>query len=104
MHQAERMTNAIRKVSKQDLDLIDRIVARFEQEFPQHVHENTRTQLVMLLVDVHTNFGAGLELDQMLMGPLPDFAHDIGGMSKHWDTATGTMRDCFDPRFAKEAP
>jgi hypothetical protein len=42
-----------------------------------------------------------LRLDELLEADEGNFAHDVFGMMRHYDIATGTMRDCFSPRFER---
>ena len=41
-----------------------------------------------------------LDLDRLEAFPDSDFAHDIGGIARHIDHATGVLGDCFTPRCA----
>jgi len=44
--------------------------------------------------------GCPLKLQEWLDAPDFDFFHDFYGIKRHIDRTTGTLRDCFLPRFA----
>ncbi|MFA6167824.1 MAG: hypothetical protein WC700_14480 [Gemmatimonadaceae bacterium] len=59
--------------------------------------------LVDALMDVtacHAN-GMPLDLDGLLAADDADFAHDVFGINRHIDRATGQLGDCFVPRYAR---
>ena len=58
-----------------------------------------RPQLHMDLEAVHCN-GCRLRLGDMVGGKLSDVVHDINGIIKHLDRATGKLKKGFQPRFA----
>ena len=41
-----------------------------------------------------------LRLNDLLAADDGNFAHDIGGISRHIDRETGKLGDCFVPRYA----
>lgn len=44
-----------------------------------------------------------LDLDALLEADDANFAHDVFGIARHMDRATGSLGDCFCPRFAVAA-
>ena len=55
--------------------------------------------LQMDIVAVHIN-GCKLKMAEMLKADTSNFMHDVCGIAKHLDRATGKLRDCFVPRYA----
>jgi hypothetical protein len=89
------------EVSREDLELIDAIVARVV-EIPELLGEATSMQVRMDIVAVHAN-GCPLRLRELLKAPLFHFAHDIAGISRFLDRETGKIPDDrFTPRFAAQ--
>lgn len=62
--------------------------------------EGARLQLTMDITAAHAN-GCPLDLGRLLAAAPFDFAHDIAGIQRHLDRSTGTLTDCFLPRYAK---
>jgi hypothetical protein len=56
--------------------------------------------LTMALTATHCN-GTPLKLAELLAAPDFDFSHDVFGIMRHIDRATGQLGDCFLPRFAQ---
>jgi hypothetical protein len=84
-------------VSKQDSDLITKIVLRAISTL--RVENDDRLMLAMDLTACHAN-GCPLKLQELLDAPKFDFAHDIHGIQRHIDRTTGELKDCFCPRTA----
>lgn len=42
-----------------------------------------------------------LDLDRLLEGRITDVVHDVYGVHRHLDRATGELTDFFSPRFTK---
>lgn len=59
----------------------------------------SRLDLSMDLTACHAN-GNPLDLDGLFKAERFDFVHDIAGICRHIDRATGTLRDCFSPRYS----
>ena len=45
-----------------------------------------------------------LRLEELLEADDLDFIHDVFGIRRHLDVATGELRDCFVPRYAARQP
>jgi hypothetical protein len=56
--------------------------------------------LMMDITACHLN-GCPLDFAQIIAAEDQEFAHDVFGIMRHIDRGTGTLRDCFTPRFAK---
>ena len=59
----------------------------------------SRLDLSMDLTACHAN-GCPLDLDALLQAERYDFVHDVAGIARHIDRTTGTLRNCFSPRYA----
>lgn len=55
---------------------------------------------VMMGVTVTHANGCRLGLRRLLAADDFNFAHDITGISRHLNRATGKLQECFQPRFA----
>ena len=84
------------EVSSQDAELIDRIVDRAKRE---KLTFSDSMRLEMDLRACHAN-GMPLALEQLLKAARIDFAHDLAGITRHINRRTGTLMDCFVPRYA----
>lgn len=42
-----------------------------------------------------------LDLQRLLVSPVADFSHDIFGIRRHINRATGKVENCFMPRCAR---
>jgi len=63
--------------------------------------ENARYgDTAMDLSACHAN-GCPLDFEKLLAAPDFDFIHDVLGIRRHLDRATGNLMDCFVPRCAK---
>ena len=90
------------KLDGESRDLIDTIVSRFFEAFPDHPRD--RTSVVMDLIACHNG---GCPLDFGAMATFEDFAqvsHDITGIGRYLDRETGEMDSGFAPRFALPEP
>jgi len=85
-------------VSREDHSLVVQIAQRAVRDYPD-AGFNFPT-LVMDLTATHLN-GCPLDLDKLLAAPAVDFAHDLGGISRHIDRTTGQLGGCFLPRCAR---
>ena len=83
----------------EDSNLIHRIVDRACAAFPTQVAPR-RIHLTCALIDIQESSYA-LDLPAFATAGLSNFAHDIGGILRHWDYLSGTFSDCFLPRFAR---
>lgn len=59
-----------------------------------------RVRFVVDVTVVHVN-GCPLKLQELLDAPETDFIHDLAGIRRHLDRATGKLDDGFLPRCAK---
>ncbi|MFA5401262.1 MAG: hypothetical protein WC359_12515 [Dehalococcoidia bacterium] len=59
-----------------------------------------KTGVVMDITAVHLN-GTPLNLDSLLKAENNDFMHDVTGIRFNLDKKTGTLMNCFDPRYAR---
>ncbi len=90
------MTTAINwSVTKEDSDLIDKVVHRAEA-----IMVNTdRTELWMDITAAHAN-GCALDLPRLLEADDYNFVHDVAGIRRHIDRRTGQIEGGFLPRCA----
>lgn len=59
------------------------------------------TPIMMDIAAVHAN-GCPLALAKLLEARDFDFIHDVGGIHKHLNRATGQLEGFFEPRYALE--
>ena len=83
------------KINATDRDLMDAIVKRASQWFPDR---NPR-DITLDLVVVHLK-SCPLRLADMLAADDSNFIHDIVGIERHLNRRTFELEDCFLPRFA----
>lgn len=81
-------------IRQRDSKLILEIAKRAIDELPYN-----KLTLTMDLEAVHER--TPLDLERLRDAPLSDFLHDIVGIHRHIDRATGELKDCFSPRFTK---
>ena len=86
-------------VSKEDASLILDIAQRAEPLFARQGLPFNRAQFVMDVTAVHRN-GCPLKLRDLLASEALDFSHDIAGIRKHINRATGQLARGFLPRCA----
>ena len=86
------------KITRQDIDLVSRIVDRAVDLYDQHNIKADRLTLHMDLTATHAN--RQMDLDRLLAFPDFDFMHDVAGINRHIDRNTGELGDCFVPRCA----
>jgi hypothetical protein len=85
-------------VSREDMDLIGRIVTRATKVYPEVFAD--RMALSMDLTACHAN-GCPLHLKAFADGDDFDFVHDVAGITRHMDRTTGRLGGCFLPRFTQ---
>jgi hypothetical protein len=84
----------------QDFKLVGEIADRAEWLASKAgIHVIDRFGMIMDISACHCN-GCPLDLSALRNAPDFDFVHDVWGISRHLDRATGTLQDCFSPRFA----
>ena len=91
------MKNINWDATKEEYKLIGAIVRRALALFPDRLRADT---LNMDILACHAN-GCPLDLQTFLNGDDMNFAHDIGGITKHINRHTGQLEDCFVPRYAQ---
>jgi hypothetical protein len=91
-------THAEMNASRTDIDLIYRIVDRALELMPDARRQ--KLQLVLSVTACHLN-GCPLELEDLAKAPAGDLAHDVFGIHRHVDRASGELLDCFLPRYAR---
>jgi hypothetical protein len=94
-----------RRESEIILEIVSRAVGLAEsanllRDLPPGARASFRAELGMDLTATHAN-GCPLRLEELLAAPPADFAHDVFGIREHIDRDTGTLRDCFLPRYAR---
>lgn len=88
-------------VSVKDYALIRAIANRaFLELYEPHEIEVSVQHTIMDLAATHKN-GCPLDLEKLLAAPLVDFGHDLLGIRRHLDRATGRLEGLFAPRCAK---
>jgi hypothetical protein len=75
--------------TREDADKVFAIVDR--------ANVNDRASLSMDLFTVHNT--VGLKLDELLAADDFNFFHDLSGITRHLNRATGELEDFFVPRF-----
>lgn len=94
------MTEISFKVSKDDADLIGKIVERaYTVAGSLRAQAPDRLTLTMDLTATHAN-GSPLKLAELLNADCTDFIHDVWGIMHHIDRETGQLGNCFLPRFS----
>lgn len=87
-------------VSAEDARLIRKIVeGAIDAGFPK----KDGLALEMDITAVHAN-GCPLRLHELLGARKFDFLHDVFGIHRHINRNTGTLMDCFVPRYAAKVP
>lgn len=83
-----------------EMALIAKIADRAVNLYAQN---DIRVDRMDVLLDVATcHFDAQkLRLDDLLAADDVNFAHDIGGLSRHLDRDTRKLMNCFSPRFSQ---
>ncbi len=88
------------KTTKEETKVVDKIVARAKKLYTKLRVPFDGLSISMDLCATHAN-GCPLDFEKLLGFPDQDFAHDIGGISRHLDRKTGHLRGHFLPRCAK---
>jgi len=92
-------------VHGEEIGLIHDIAARAVKMYAKITEGTTAAPYPLLDADMditacHAS-GCPLRLDELLMARDADFAHDVFGIRRHLDRATGKLGDCFLPRYAR---
>lgn len=86
------------EVSNEDERLI-RAIAKSAVRMAKEANvEYGQLEAEMDLTACHAN-GCPLKLRELAGARNADFSHDVFGIRRHLDRATGVLRDCFLPRF-----
>lgn len=84
-------------------DVVDQIVDRFVKLVEDHGHPSP--DILSAMMDVKAangvNGNPALDLDKLLAFDDGSFAHDMSGINRHIDRATGRIEGHFLPRCAK---
>jgi hypothetical protein len=83
--------------TKSDVVLIGKIVARYLKSYPHEI--TSKLDLMMDMGACHCN-GCPLRLADLLAADDFNFAHDVSGIHRHLDRATGKLVGGFLPRLA----
>ena len=78
-----------------EIETVRKIVDRI-QTIPA-IGKRDRMDWTMDLLATHAN-GNPMDFDKLLGFDDFNFRHDIYGIHRHLDRATGQLRDCFSPR------
>ena len=82
------------KIKKEDALIINKIIKRAVQVMKIR-------DCMSLEMDIKaTHLSCPLKLEELLKADDFNFCHDVGGIMYHIDRETGTLKDCFFPRFA----
>lgn len=91
------------RATREELHLMLQIVQRFETVLQDTLPPSDLPPRVALMMDLeacHCN-GCPLDLQGLLHAPREfDFVHDVGGILRHLDRATGQLGGLFRPRYA----
>lgn len=100
----------IAATSREDVALINRIVARFVSLFDQYGVKLTQDRgafvasSLQLGLDVAlVHYRTPLKLTQMLLGNDEDLTHDLMGIFRNVDRTNGQLRDGFRPVYLQQA-
>ena len=83
------------KASAKDYEVVSKIAKRALELLPVSDFQ----ACTMDIIATHIS-GCPLDLAKLLKADNSNFLHDICGINKHIDRATGKLQDCFAPRFA----
>jgi hypothetical protein len=86
-------------VTKDELDQIQRIVARGQELAKRHGAEYSVMNMSMDITATHAN-GTPLDLGGLANADDHNFSHDLFGIARHINRETGKLEGCFVPRFA----
>ena len=82
------------KTSREDIDVIDRIVKRARKH-------GINREVIYLHMDLcAAHITCPLKLEELLEANTFDFVHDVVGIVNHLNRETGELEDCFVPRYA----
>ena len=87
-------------VNKAESLLIHRIAQRIVAIADKHGMVYEIMDAEMDVTACHRN-GCPLRLNELLAADDADFGHDVFGIHRYLDQATGTLTNCFVPRYAE---
>lgn len=87
------------ETTSEESDVVTAIVDRAAKMADQQGHALDRMSCRMDITATHAN-GNPLNLSALLGADDFNFAHDVFGIAKHIDRATGKLEHCFRPRFS----
>lgn len=90
-------------VTKDEARMISKIAGRAFQMFRNAGSSRDFLDIEMDITAVHAN-GCRLDLGRLFAADTFNFAHDIGGITRHLNRETGELQNCFCPRFAAREP
>ena len=96
----KRQKHPIDAARDAQLDLIQKIADRAVSEYALHNIRVNRLDVLMDITAVHFG-GCKLRLDDMLAADEFNFIHDITGINRNLDRDSGTLANCFRPRFSE---
>lgn len=76
--------------------------ARIIGKIAKRAVEQYDADYMTVMMDIeatHCN-GNPLRLEELLKADDFNFLHDIGGINRHLDRDTGTLQNCFSPRYS----
>jgi len=85
--------------TKREAQVIHQIVMRASKMAEELGCEYPPLDIDMDITAAHRN-GSALHLTGLLGASDFDFAHDVFGIRRHIDRATGKVGDCFVPRYS----
>jgi hypothetical protein len=85
--------------TREDTEMIAEIAKRFVDLCKGMGQNVERISIIMDLTAAHTN-GCPLRLQELAEADDFNLIHDVMGINQHLDRNTGTLTDCFVPRFA----
>lgn len=94
-------------IDEADRQFIDRIVWRYAADFSRTMRvEPSKRALENLRMDLAATHANGCPMDFAKLADTDNFtfAHDIVGIDRHIDRATGKLTNFFLPRCAKREP
>lgn len=85
-------------IESERVDTVAKIVTRAVAMAAESGRKLERLDITMDIIACHAN-GCPLKLEALLEADDFNFAHDVFGINRHIDRTTGTLQDCFLPRF-----
>lgn len=86
------------RISKADAALV-RVIARRARELHlAHKVDRDLTDIIMDLTATHAN-GCPMDFARLAAADNFNLMHDVGGIARHLDRATGKLGNHFSPRF-----